>query len=118
MSYLLDATTIRAPHEIEEVNSTQYAQQRALSGAVGRDYFGDNKRVWRLDYENVKKDDFDAINTIYQSYLSTGAAKTWESTEANYTIASTSVHIDLQVRRFALSGTHYISDFTLTLTEA
>lgn len=118
MSYTLDGSTIRSPMSIEESNLTQYAQQKALSGAVGRDYFGSNKRVWTLEYANTKKSDYDTINTIYQTYLSTGTARTFASTETNYTVSSTSVHMDLQVRKFNIGGTDYISDFTLVLTEA
>lgn len=118
MSYLLAGSAIRAPHDFEESNSTQVAQQRTLGGSINRDYFGSNKKVWVLNYENTKKADYDTINTIYQSYLSTGTAQTWSVTETNYTVSSTTVHVDLLVRGFKVRGTDYISDFTLTLTEA
>ena len=118
MAYLLDSTTIRRPITISDTNSTQLAQNRTLDGSVTRDYFGSNKRVWVLEYENTTKTDFDAINTIYQSYLSTGTAKTWQVTETNYTVSSTTVHVDLRQRDFSVGGSDYISDFTLILTEA
>jgi hypothetical protein len=118
MSYILAGSSIRNPYEITETNSTQVAQNRTLSGAVTRDYFGSNKRIWRLRYRNTKKADYDTIKTIYDSYLSTATAQTWESTETNYTIAATTVHIDLQEREFSVRGTDYISDFDLTLIEA
>lgn len=118
MAYLLDGTAIKAPNNLVEENSTQVAQVRALSGTVRRDYFGSNKRVWRASYENCKKTEYDTIKAIYDSHLSTGEPKTWESTETNYTVASTEVHIDLQVRGFSVKGESYISDFQLTLTEA
>lgn len=118
MSYLLDSTTIKSPDSIKETNSTQVAQNRTLDGTVSRDYFGDNKRVWILDYRNTNKTQYDIIKTIYDSYLSTATAKTWQSTETNYTIASTNVHVDLLERGFSVKGTDYISDFTLILTEA
>lgn len=117
MSYLLDSQTIRAPHTFEELNSTQVAQQRTLSGQVNRDYFGDNKRIWVLDYENTKKAAYDVIKAIYDSYISTGNAKTWEVTETNYTVAEVNVHVDLLIRGFSIRGTDYLSDFTLTLSE-
>lgn len=117
MGYLLDSTSIRRPMTMDVSNETQMAQNQTLDGTVRRDYFGSNKRVWVLDYENVTKTDFDAINTIYQSYLSTGTAKTWEVTETNYTISQTSVHIDLRERAFSVGGESYISDFSLILTE-
>lgn len=101
-----------------ETNGTQYAQQRTLRGAIGRDYFGDNKRVWTLEYRNVKTTDYTTIKNIYTSYITTGAVKTWESTETNYTISSTTVHIDMRERGFRVRGDSYISDFTLILTEA
>lgn len=118
MAWILDSTTIRRPHNVEESNSTLVAQQRTLSGAVNRDYFGSNKRVWSLSYRNVKKADYDAINAIYQSYLSTATAKSFESTETNYPVSATSVHVSLAVRQFKVRGSDYLSDFELTLTEA
>lgn len=118
MSYLLAGSTLRNPHDFEERNSTQVAEQRTLSGSVNRDYFGSNKRVWVLNYQTTKKTDFDTINNIYQSYLSTGTAQTWQVTETSYTVSQTNVHVDLLVRQFSVRGSDYLSDFTLTLTEA
>lgn len=118
MAFLLDAQTIRRPHSIKESNDTQVAVQRALSGAITRDYFGSNKRVWELEFTNTTKTDYDSIKAIYDAHLSTGSTKTWEITETNYTIASTNVHIDLSERGFSVRGQDYLSDFTLKLTEA
>lgn len=117
MSYILAGTTIRRPYEVSEKNSTQMAVQRTLSGAVNRDYFGSNKRIWQLDFRSTNKADYDTIKSIYDSYLSTEVAKSWQVTEPNYTVASTSVHLDLNERDFNIRGSSYISDFTLTLTE-
>lgn len=117
MSYTLGGATIRPPKAIDESNLTQYAQQKTLSGTVGRDYFGSNKRIWTLRFENCTKTDFDTINTVYQTYLTTGTAQTWAVSETNYTISSTSVHIDLLKRAFSIPGTDYISNFDLILTE-
>lgn len=118
MSYVLGGATIRPPKSIEEGNQTQYAQQKTLSGAVGRDYFGSNKRIWVLKFENCTKTDFDTINTVYQTYLTSGTVQTWAVSETNYTVSSTNVHIDLNRRSFTMPGTDYISDFDLILTEA
>ena len=118
MSYTLGGTNIKSPNTLDESNNSQYAQQRTLQGTINRDYFGDNKRVWRLSYQNIQKADFDTINTIYQAYLSTGTAVTWVSTETNYTISSTNVHINLDSRGFTVGGEDYISSFTLILSEA
>lgn len=118
MAYLLDSTEIKNPNTLEVENSTQYAQQRTLQGSIGRDYFGDNKRVWKLEYSNKQKTDFDTINNIYQTYLSSGTAVTWEITETNYTVSETTVHLNLDARSFSVGGADYISDFTLILTEA
>lgn len=117
MAYILDSQEIRAPLSISEKNSTQVAVHRTLSGSIRRDYFGANKRSWELEYVNVTKSDFDVIKAIYDSYLNSGAAKTWQVTETNYTISLTSVHVDLLVRDFNVRGTSYISDFSLVLTE-
>jgi hypothetical protein len=118
MSYTLNGTAIKAPNTMQENNSTQVAQQRTLSGDVGRDYFGSNKRIWTLGYKNCKKSAYDTINTIYQAYLTSGTAVTWVSDETNYAISSTTVHVDLLSRGFSVQGDDYISDFALTLTEA
>lgn len=118
MAYILDGTTIRAPQEMRESNSTQMAEVRTLSGSVGRDYFGSNKRVWVLSYRNTNKTYYDAINAIYASYLSNGSAKSWQVTETNYTVSATTVHVDLLDRGFSIRGSNYLSDFDLILTEA
>lgn len=118
MSYTLNGTEIRRPHGISESNSTQMAQNRVLSGSIARDYFGSNKRVWKLTYNNTQKSEYDVIKAIYDAYLATATAVTWVSDETNYTIAQTNVHVDLQDRGFSYSGTDYLSDFTLILTEA
>lgn len=118
MAYLLSSTTIKAPQDMSVTNSTQVAQQRTLSGAINRDYFGSNKRRWVLSYKNIKKSDFDTINTIYTTYLSNATAVAWEVTETNYTISATTVHVDLLERNFSVHGLDYISDFDLILTEA
>lgn len=118
MGYILDSTTIRSPHSINETNGKQFAQQKALSGAVGRDFFGSNKRRWVLEYKNVNTTDYAIIKNIYDSYQSNASTKTWEITETNYTVSSTDVHIDLQERDFSVKGSDYLSDFTLVLTEA
>jgi hypothetical protein len=116
--FLLNGTAIKGSQSIEEDNSTQVAQQRTLGGSVNRDFFGSNKRIWSMDYTNVNPTAFTVINTIYQNYLTTGTTVTWQVTEANYTIASTLVHVDLLIRKFNVRGSSYISDFTLILTEA
>lgn len=117
MAYLLDSTTIRNPHELDEGNRTQMAQHQTLDGTVRRDYFGDNKRVWQLSYRNTKKADYDEINTIYQAYLANTVPVSWEVTETNYTVSETEVHIDLIERGFSVRGTDYLSDFDLILVE-
>jgi len=118
MAYLLDATEIRSPGSITESNNTQSAVQRTLSGAINRDIFGSNKRVWTLEYNNVNSTDYTTIKTIYDAYLNTNTTKTFESTETNYTVSSVRVHVDLLERDFSVKGEDYLSSFTLTLTEA
>lgn len=117
MAYILSGSNIRAPHEFDEFNSTQFAEHRTLSGSVRRDFFGSNKRVWILSYRNTKKSDYDTIKTIYDSYLSTGTGKTWEVTETNYDVDETIVHVDLLERGFTVRGTDYLSDFDVILKE-
>jgi len=118
MAYLLDGTEIRSPGSLSETNSTQTVQQRSLSGSIGRDIFGSNKRVWQLEYNNVNSTDYATIKAIYDSYLNTNTTKTWAITETNYTVSSVRVHVDLAERGFSVKGSDYLSSFTLTLTEA
>lgn len=118
MSYVLGGSTIRPPKSMEEANNTQYAQKKTLSGTVGRDYFGSNKRIWVLHFENCTKTDYDTINAVYQTYLTTGVARTFVVTETNYAISSTNVHLDLNKRGFTIPGLDYISTFDVILTEA
>lgn len=118
MAYILDSQEIRRPHEISEKNNTQVAIQRTLSGAINRDYFGANKRVWVLSYRTVQPGAYATIKAIYDSYLSNAVAKTFSITETNYTVSQTNVHVDLVERGFSIYGSDYLSDFQLTLTEA
>jgi hypothetical protein len=118
MAYTLAGTTIKRPQAIVEENSTQVTEIRTLSGAVNRDFFGSNKRVWKMDYSTITKTDFDTINTIYQNYLTAGTPVAFVSTETSYLIPSTNVHIDLLSRGFNYKGGSYLSDFQLILTEA
>lgn len=117
MSFTLAGTDIKSPGAMQEGNSTQVAQNQALDGTISRDYFGSNKRMWVLTYRTIPKSDYDTINSIYQSYLSTGNPVTFVSTETNYVISQTNVHVDLQNRDFTYRGDQYLSDFTLILTE-
>lgn len=117
MPYILNGTTIRRPQSIDLVRSVQQAQIRTLDGKVSRDHFGDEKRSWTLRYRNVLATDYTTIETIYNLYLTNQSTISFESTEGNYTVASTQVHIDLQNRTFRVPGTSYISDFDLVLTE-
>jgi hypothetical protein len=120
MSYILSGTTIRKPNSTNESNSTQYAENRTLSGNVNRDYFGSNKNVLTLQYNNVNYSDWSTINTIYQSYLTTKTAKTFQITDTNYNGAfstSKNVHVDLLTRDFKIPGSTYLSDFVLVLKE-
>lgn len=121
MSFLLNSVAIKGPQSITEDNSTQVAVQRTLSGAVNKDYFGSNKRVWKLEYKNVNPTAYGVIDAIYQSYLSTGTTQTWQITDSSYNgYASTvrNVHVDIQTRGFNVRGSSYLSDFTLILTES
>lgn len=118
MAYVLSGSNLKSPNSLEETNNTQYAQQRTLGGSVNRDYFGSNKRVWKLDYKNVPKASYDVIKGIYDTYLSTGTAVAWSVTETNYTVSATTVHVNLDTRGFSVGGEDYISSFTLILSEA
>lgn len=118
MSYVLSGTTIKAPQGINETNNTQVSQIRTLGGNITRDYFGSNKRQWVMSYKTINNTDFTTINTIYQTYLSTGTTVSWVISETNYTVSSTLVHIDIAQRSFGTLGIDYLSEFTLTLTEA
>lgn len=118
MGYSLAATTIRAPSSMTEGNNTQYAAQRPLSGANTRDYFGSNKRSWIMNFQNLNTTDYATLNTIYQNYLTTETPVALSITETNYSPTSATVHVDLVSRQFSIPGDTYLSDCTLTLTEA
>jgi len=117
MSYLLDGTEIRRPSSIKEQDSKQYAQHKALNSTVSRDSFGSAKRIWVLNFRNCNATDYATLKTIRDTYRSNDTTVTWESTETNYTIASTNVHIDMDNRGISIPGTDYLSDFSITLTE-
>lgn len=118
MPYYLDDLLIRRPSNLQEENNTQFAQNRTLDGSINRDYFGDIKRIWTLNYQTVNKDDYFTIRAIYNDYLTNKNAINFEITEDNYTILQTQVFMDIPTRGFSVKGTDYLSDFTITLTES
>lgn len=120
MSFVLDGTTIRKPTNMTEDNSTQVAENRTLGGNVNRDYFGNNKNIFTLHYDNVNYTDWSAINTIYQSFLTTKTAKTFIINDSGYNgaaVTTRNCHVDLLTRDFKIPGSTYLSDFVLILTE-
>jgi hypothetical protein len=118
MPYYLADDLIRSPSSLSEENNTQFAQNRTLDGGVTRDYFGNIKRVWTLNYDTVNKNDYFTIRAIYNNYLTAKNAINFEITEDNYTILQTQVFMDIPTRDFSVKGTDYLSNFTVTLTEA
>lgn len=117
IAYILNGTTIQPPHAFSEENGTLLAENQVLEGDVNRDFYGLNKRRWILVYRNLNKLDYDLIKAVYDTYLSGKQTVTWEVTGDNYTVGATDVHIDLP-KRDIMGGTHYLSTFELTLTEA
>lgn len=118
MAYLLNGSEIKRPSEIQERDSKQYAQHKTLDATVSRDSFGSAKRIWVLTYKNCNAADYNIIKTIRDTYRSNDTVISWESTESNYTIAETWVHIDMDNRVIGVPGSDYLSDFSVTLTEA
>lgn len=118
MPYSINSTTVRAPTRMHESNDTQFAANRTLGGTNTRDYFGNNKRVWTMEYDNLNSTDYITIRTIYQNYLSTKTAVPLVITEGLYAVSSTNVHVDFQSRNFTIPGSDYLSDCILILTEA
>jgi len=67
---ILGGTTIRKPYQ--PMNPTVPKLPRtAPRRNVNRDYFGNDKNILTLQYNNVNYTDRAAINTLYQSYLTT-----------------------------------------------
>lgn len=120
MSWLLNSTSIRKPNSMNESNSTQVAQNRTLGGNINRDYFGNNKNVFTLVYNNVNATDWAVINTIYQAFLLDGTARSFQITDINYNGAATTsrnCHLDLLTRDYNIPGSTFLTDFVLVLTE-
>jgi hypothetical protein len=121
MSFLLNGSVIRKPNSMNESNSTQVAQNRTLGGNINRDYFGNNKRVFTLSYQNVNYTDWSTVNTLYQTYLTNKTTQNFQITDTNYNGAATAAlacHIDLLTRDFKIPGSTYLTDFVLILTES
>lgn len=118
MSYLLNSTSIRRPTRMREDNSTQFAANRTMGGNNTRDYFGTNKKIWTLEYDNLNATDYGIINTLYQLYLTNEAPLPWQITEGLYACGLTNVLVDFQSRQFGIPGSSYLSNNTLILTEA
>lgn len=115
--YTLNSIQIRRPSGISEGNSTMSVQIKTLDGQVNRDYFGSNKRVWSLSYNNITTTDYNVIKTIYDNFVDTEVPVPWVLNDANYNYSAT-VHIDIEDREFVVRGLTYLTNFNLILTEA
>ena len=115
--YTLNAATIRRPNEMNEERVDQCAEHRMLDNSVTRDYMGDHKRIWKLNYKDVPVSDFNTINIEYTSYIANGTPVTFACTDTNYSVSG-SVHVSLEERGFSVKGESYLCSFDLILTEA
>ena len=116
MSYQLAGTTIKRPTSMNWTRTSQFAQNRTLDGSVTRDYFGDDKNVWELTYENISNADYLSILALYDDYIANGV-RYFETPGENITIGAY-VHVSVNQRSFTVGGTDYLAGFTLVLTEA
>lgn len=115
--FILGGVTIRSPMALTEVSSTLYAENRVARGSNNRVYYGKNKRIWSLQYDNLNVTDYAIIKSLYDLYLSTNSALTFEYHGYKYAFTQTTVHVDLVQRELPNTGIHYLSTFTLVLTE-
>lgn len=116
MAYLLGGVAIKRPTSMNWTRTSQYAQNKTLDGSVTRDYFGDDKNIWVLQYRNVSNSDYSAILARYDDYIANGV-RYFDSTGEAISIG-TLVHVSVDTRSFNVGGTDYLGDFSLILTEA
>lgn len=116
MSYLLGGVEIRRPTSMSVDRSGQYSQHRTLDGSISRDHFGDDKLIFKLEYRNMKPDEYTTLQTLYNDYIDNGTR--YFDTTGETVVYGALVHVDLIPREFNIRGTSYISSTTLVLTEA
>ena len=95
----------------------QYSEIQALTGTVSRDYFGNEKKVYILEYKDCSAEDYTTIETQYNAYLTSNSVVAFVCTDTNNTI-SADVHVDLKPQKYRQGGESYPSDFELILKEA
>lgn len=115
MSYLLGGTEIPRPQSMSVSRMSQYAQNKTLDGSVNRDYFGEDKLVFVLEYGNLLPADYTTLLGRYDEYIANGLR--FFDTTGEAVVYGTLVHVDLVPREYTVKGSSYISDTTLVLTE-
>ena len=112
MSYILNGTTIKRPSTMKREAIEVAGDHMTISGKTKRDITA-RKYRYILSYGNITKTDADTLQTIYNLK----AVVTFQSTEANFTVSSRNVHVDIGSRDYAYPGSAYLSTFNLILTE-
>lgn len=112
MAYILDGTTLRNPQELEIEELETGVAHETIDGKLKKSVTN-RRRRFVLRYQNLTRTQENTILNIWNQQDTV----TFESTETNLTVASTTVHVEVFRRAFN-RGSEYRSDLSLILTES
>lgn len=93
------------------IMSKNYAQ----TGTMYVDYIG-NRRVWRIDFDTLSKNDYDSLRAVYDAQFSTASLATLEMS-GDYTLSSRSALLELPAENKLKWNGQYLRDFSITVEE-
>lgn len=112
MAYLLGGTTLPNPKAFKRDLVEMGSSVVCIDGTTKKD-ITNRKERYTLNFEMLTQAQVSAILSIYNDMTT----KNFQVTEANLTIASTPVHIEMASREYNTGGDEYREDVTLVLTE-
>lgn len=112
MSYILGGTTLPQPKKAVR-NFIETAVENLRNNGTTTKNTINRKEQFVLSYQNLTRSVANSILSLYEQ----DAAIDFESTESNFTVATTAVLVDISSRIYPPTGTEYRQDMDLILTE-
>jgi hypothetical protein len=117
MSWTLDGTVIRSPHQKRLDRSSVSVLNRTLSGGHVRDFIGSQKMVIDCSWMPIFPADLQAVLAAYDDQRLNGTAKTLVINETGLSFSG-SVLIVINPEDFTIPNNYEYPDFSVRFIEA
>jgi len=112
MSYILNQLTLPQPKKFKRDFIEMSQSNLTITGRTTR-RVSHRKEIFTLTFSNLAQTEIDSILALYQL----NSILTFESTEANLTIAQTDVLFDLSPRSYPNTAREWRENINIILTE-